>query len=172
MRLTEIVLELSNRLAELEWKIEQPSVLIRSTMLPRGLFRHAKVSRNIDYVQEIRDDLTALSHPAGLERAEYLALKIQEKINVLVRICQISKAPPSPAESSSLNMQSMMTRQQWLADLKAEIERLEGQQNAMLQALEALDKRNINAEHEARIALAHIEKRLTLARETFERAIK
>ena len=75
-----------SRLPELEWKLTGLGV-IKSHLLPRGLFKDQIEPSPQSCINEIKSDLQRLqSHPEGQE-GSYLVNKIYRKVNVLVRIC-------------------------------------------------------------------------------------
>lgn len=158
------------RMPELEWQLNKQICSFSSKILPPGLFRQAHDAPAANYVQEIRADIAIMSDFQTNQRvAHYLALKIDQKINVLVAICsRYNRQNGTPASATHM-IDRMTTRQQRLQSLESFIQELTAQRNALVLALEQTNRKDevlLNLAQE----LGEVEKRLTLAEETYARA--
>lgn len=123
-------------------------------------------------VAEIKADVELLSQQKNERSAFYLAERIRQKINVLVALCQIHNRKNKPEEKVSFGVKMLSTRQQWIHDLELDIHTLEKQQQAMTKTLEQMLRYNkTEAILDLKAELGKIERRLTLAKETFNRAV-
>ena len=125
---------LLTRLSELEWQLGRCGSI--RPFLPPGLFRGQDSPAwgdAVDCVAELRADLRALAEQGESKAGRFLAQMIQKKIDVLVRFVKRHRRPST--ESRCVNRPWMMTRQQWLAHLQAELNRLMTQQAVMQQGM-------------------------------------
>lgn len=75
-------------------------------------------------------------------------------------------------EKVSFGIKMLSTRQQWINDLEMEINKLVAQQQAMTKALEHhRHSHNSSAILHLKAELGEVERRLTLAKETLNRAV-
>lgn len=163
--------ELTARLPELEWKISALEASLSMHSLPRGLFRpHLEVTATT-CIEEIKADIRTLAEQKMASSAYYLAQRIQQKINVLVTLCHLQSSKPKNRKKTNFGLSSISTRQQWLQSLEQDINRLTEQQEAMSKALLHMQTRgDSQAILQLKAELGEVEKRLTLAKETFARA--
>lgn len=168
----ELLADLSARLPELEWKVSGLRSSFSNRSLPKGLFHSAREMNGALCIAEIKSDIQGLSIQTNKRAAAHLAQQIQQKINVLVALCQINSKRNKPDERPHFRLDSLSTRQQWIQTLEADIQQLTAQRLAMQKAVAAISLQsspevvlNLQAE------LGEIEKRLTLAQETLNRAI-
>ncbi|WP_133136866.1 primosomal replication protein PriC [Legionella rowbothamii] len=160
---------LTTRLPELEWKVGELGNSFSSHKLPRGLFR-TESPTGAACIAEIKMDIQNLSKQEG-NSASYLATRIQQKVNVLVALCQIHGRHQKPEEKASFGLKMLSTRQQWMQTLETDIQALEKQQQAMTKALEQMMRgQNAAAILQLKAELGELERRLTLAKETLNRA--
>jgi hypothetical protein len=160
-----LLLRLTERLLELEWKIERLHPFPYQS-LPVGLFRQQS-NTGLACIAEIKSQIELLSSQANLQCQSYLAEKILQQINVLVALCGLENTRPKQAKANSFDLRAITTRQQRIQDLEAELQKLGLQQQAMQQTLMQMQKAAsplaiLNAQKE----LGALEKRLTLARDT------
>ncbi len=169
----ELLAELTTRLPELEWKINSFSPLIRSQSLPRGLFRSGPELTGMSCIEEIKADIHVLSQQKSKNSAQYVATKIRQKVDVLVTLCQMESRKNKKEEKVHFGIKVLSTRQQWITTLEQDIKTLESQQQAMIKTLGQMQRAsNITAVLSLQAELGEIEKRLTLARETLNQAIR
>ncbi|KTD33128.1 coiled-coil protein [Legionella nautarum] len=163
--------ELTARLPELEWKISALEGALSMHSLPRGLFRPRLEVTAASCIEEIKADIRTLAEQKMASSAYYLAQRIQQKINVLVTLCHLQSSKPKNEKKPNFGLNSISTRQQWLQSLEQDINRLTEQQEAMSKALRQMQTRgDSQAVLQLNAELGEIEKRLTLAKETFARA--
>ncbi|STY30721.1 coiled-coil protein [Legionella wadsworthii] len=168
----ELLSDLRERLPELEWKISQLGSFFSCQQLPRGLFRLDTDSTSAACIAEIKADIDALSKQQNKGSALYLADRIRRKVHVLVTLCQMHQGKNKPREKVYFGIKTLSTRQQWINDLELEIKTLSQQQQAMIKALKHLkDSPDANAILHLKAELGEVERRLTLAQETFNRAV-
>ncbi|AWN75413.1 TPA: hypothetical protein ACTUT5_000569 [Legionella anisa] len=164
--------QLMERLPELEWKISELGSFFSSHQLPKGLFRFDADASGSACIAEIKADIHALSKQQNRHSAFYLAERIRQKINVLVVLCQMHQGKNKSREKVYFGIKMLSTRQQWINDLEMEIHTLLEQQQAMTKALEHLKhNRNSSAILHLKAELGEVERRLTLAKETLNRAV-
>lgn len=169
----ESVQMLSARLPELVWKLGSLHSVLNPKLLPRGLFKAQLEMTPQSCIDEIHADLHVLNEHKNERSVRYLAERVSQKINVLVRLCQMQTDKEQPVgQPLACGVQGISTRQQWLCNLEDDITRLATQQVALTTTLNKLQTRlddplvilSIQAE------VGEVERRLTLARETLARA--
>jgi|GEM_PF-1754333 len=166
-----LINELSGRLPELAWKLEALYFNFNPKTLPRGLFQPQFEMTPQSCIDEIKEDLRRLNAHKDERTLYYIANRVTQKINVLVRLCQVEKDRKPIKQESSFGVQALNTRQQWLITLQEDIDKLDVQQKALFSALKRREK---NQDFQAMLSLqadlGDIERRLTLAQETLNRA--
>jgi len=168
----ELLTKLSARLPELEWKISELSTPISGHSLPRGLFRSRIEYSGATCIQEIKEDIHALSLQKNQRSESFLALRINQKINVLVVLCQIQSRKSTPNKKPGFSLKMLSTRQQWIQGLESDIELLVIQHGAMAKSLAQMQLgANAAAVLNLQADLGEVERRLTLAKEALNRAI-
>lgn len=164
---------LAARLPELAWKLGGLYTTINANLLPRGLFKERLEITPESCIAEIRADLKALYQHKNERSAHYLAQRASQKINVLVHLCQLPNSAQDSNRFSTLNVGAITTRQQWLRELEAEIERLNSQYLALESALSNIQSsQNTHAILSIQSDLGEAKRRLTLAQETLARATR
>lgn len=163
---------LTARLPELEWKINRLGSYFSIHSLPRGLFR-AEALSGVACIIEIKADIRTLSQKLdGGQSAIYLAARIQQKVNVLVALCQLHSRQHKLEEYVSFGVKKLSTRQQWIQSLEIDIQTLEKQRQAMTKALEQMMRnQNATAILQLKADLGELERRLTLVKETLNHAV-
>ncbi|CAM4455553.1 MAG: hypothetical protein LEGION0403_FIIPPAGN_01282 [Legionella sp.] len=165
----QLLKSLAARLPELEWKVGELGSSFSGHKLPRGLFRTESLT-GAACIAEIKTDIQSLSRQEGYS-ASYLATRIQQKVNVLVTLCQIHSRHHKPEDNASFGLKMLSTRQQWIQTLETDIQTLEKQQQAMTKALEQMMRSpSATAILQLKAELGQLERRLTLAKETLNRA--
>lgn len=166
-----LVEQLSARLPELEWRLKNLQIYIHNKTLSPGLFQNRVDISAQTCMAEVKADLKALKSEANRPGARYFAQRINQKINALVRLCQLHERKSSPTERRvSFAVNTISTRQQWLVDVRNEIETLEQQQHALRNQLEQMQQRNQQqVVLKIKAQLGEVEKQLTLARETLDK---
>lgn len=157
----------------MEWQLSKLGSSFSAKSLPKALFRQPVDAPASAYATEIRDDISSLSSQTNQRAVHYLALKISQKIHVLVSICSRHNRAQPDMDIVSYGVDKISTRQQWLQTLEANILMLDAQRESLVNTLaqkgcssdDSLTQLNLQRE------LGELEKRLTLARETWERAI-
>ncbi len=163
---------LSARLPELVWKLNTIHPVLNQKSLPPGLFIEQLEMTPQSCIDEIKEDLRRLNAHKNERIAHYLADRVNKKINVLVRLCQIRKEKRPQGQSVVFGVQAISTRQQWLSTLEGDIEKLSIQQQALTETLNKLLIRDdTNALLNLQAEIGEVERRLTLAKETLARAI-
>lgn len=169
--INETVRLLSARLPELAWKLGALDSTLNPKLLPRGLFNYQFEMTPQSCIDEINENLQAVKNQTNERSAHYLAERIHQKINVLVRLCHLRGEKKSQAGSMPFGVQAINTRQQWLQTLQDDIASLNAQQQALQHAFLRLqglgDSTSILS---LQAELGEIERRLTLANETLMRA--
>ena len=172
MSLYESADKLSARLPELEWTLESNNTPIHQSLLPRGLFNSRLEMTPRLCVDEIKADLLVLKRQANDKASYYLASRISQKINVLVRLCHLRAKKNTPIKPVHFGLQAISTRRQWLQGVEEDIARLVEQQKAVASSLE---NRGFGTETQVILSLqallGDIECRLTLAKEVLSRAV-
>lgn len=166
-----LLLELTERLPELEWKISSLGAALSTNSLPKGLFRQRTDMSAATCIAEIKADLQQLADQKNEYSAYYLAERIQQKISVLVALCHLQANKPKAQEKINFGLDKICTRQQWLQALEKDINRLTAQQQAQIKTLEQIKARgDTQAVLQLQAELGEVEKRLTLAKEAFASA--
>lgn len=156
------VSELSARLPELEWKLKSLPVLPLPNQLPHGLFRERLEVTAQSFVDEIKSDLAILTQKANEQSAHYVAQRLSQKINVLVRFCQQNVIQNPKPQSLGFGVQSLSTRQQWLQGLHEEQSRLDRQRQALKSALLRVQtEQKIQSVLALQMELGEVERRYT-----------
>lgn len=166
--------QLRTRITELEWQLSKYASQFSAQSLPKGLFRQDISAQAQAYASEIKDDLLVLE--SGYQRKAFettgLALKIQQKIMVLVNLCkQYHRAGLTDEVKPSYHLDKISTRQAWLQSLESEITVLRQQRDALKNQLQEKERGDdLGLQLSLRTELGDLEKRLTLAEETFGQA--
>ncbi len=162
---------LSARLPELAWRLSMLYSVLNPKLLPRGLFYEQFEMTPQSCIDEINADLQTLNDHDNERSVHYLAKRVSQKINVLVRLCQKQIDKKTTGVSQTFGVQTISTRQQWLITLQEEIARLSAQQLALTTALSQLhQEKNPQTILNLQAEVGEVERRLTLARETLTRA--
>lgn len=170
--LNDILTQLTMRLPELEWKVNGLGSSFSVHQLPRGLFGFRLNMTGAACVEEIKMDIQALSTQTNQRAASHLALRINQKINVLVALCQINGRKNKTQTKVTFGLNALSTRQQWITRLESDIEGLTFQQLAMKKALDQQKQ----SENSAAVLSLHgelgeVTRRLTMATEALNQAI-
>jgi hypothetical protein len=171
MGVNKLLAELLARMPELEWQLDKIGGSFSPKALPPGLFRQPFDAPLQAYTAEIRADIAAVSNTTNQRVERYLALKINQKINVLVKLCSRHNRLAPVHETINYDIHQLSTRQQRLESLECAIQLLIEQKDALTNALQ--QRENIGdciAQLSLQSELGELEKRLTLARETYARA--
>jgi hypothetical protein len=173
MESKQLLNDLTARLPELEWKINELGSAFSKYNLPKGLFRSKNELDGPACIAEIKTDIHALSLQKNERSANYLAERILQKVNVLVALCQILSRKPKVEDKSCFGVKMLSTRQQWIRDLEVKIQAMEAQRQAMGRSLEQMMRRNQQPEAilQLKAELGKIEQRITVAQETLSRAV-
>lgn len=164
---------LSNRLSELLWQLDKTRVSLNSKAIPEGVFPGVGDKTPKACIQDINHDLQALRKESSEPGARFLAARIFKKIAILTTLCEIQSGKQTPvAASKRFNIKTLGTRQHWLKTVEDDIATLTAQQQALRAHLEHLkpqqaDETSLTLQAE----LGEIERRLTLAREAFSKAL-
>lgn len=168
----ELVQKLSARLPELAWKLKSLHPTLNPKLLPPGLFSEQLEMTVESCIDEINANLQTLNGQDNERSAQYLADQVHKKINVLVRICQVSVDKRPNKSSLGFGVQAIATRQQWLGTLEEDIAKLSTQQQALAGTLHKLEiEKNSEALLKIKAEIGELEARLTLAKEALARAI-
>lgn len=164
----DLLTELMSRLPELAWKLGKLNSPISTFNLPQGLFRsHAELGVTA-FIDEIKSDIQLLAEQKNDRAAMFLAERIQQKINVLVRVCQLQSKLIHAEEKIHFGIKMLSTRQQWVHALESEIIDLTKQFEAVEKRLKQ-EKINTKTRLLLHAELGEIEKRLTLAKEELKK---
>ena len=164
--------KLSYRLPELEWKLSQLGDSWSAHSLPPGLFTSSIEITAHHCINEIKENLRRLSAQTNQRCALSLADKINQQINVLVRICTLHANKPNKNTVTRFGVQSISTRQQWLVTLHDDIERLTNQQQSLTHTLKTHQVNNVQNSIIQRLQqeLGEVERKLTIAKENLVKA--
>ncbi|MFA5958910.1 MAG: hypothetical protein WC785_00145 [Tatlockia sp.] len=165
MNVQALLNRLSERLPELEWKVNGLGATLPSKSLPKGVFRDRLEMTAASCIAEIKADLQTLATHHSERSSYYLAQKIQQKITILVTLCHIKNNKPKKEERVHFGVQMISTRQQWLKDLEQTIDRLTAQQKALKTTYQQMQSKGGTALLQLQAELGEVEKRLTLAKE-------
>ncbi|STX30063.1 coiled-coil protein [Legionella beliardensis] len=159
------------RLPELEWQLSKFELSFNSRVFPNGLFRCHPKDDIQAYSKEVKTDINTLSQQTNLRVAHYLALQINQKINVLVSVCQQHSKKKVTSEVADFTLDRLTTRQQWLQNLEQQITLLTQQKDALAATL--AQSQNLNGESKLKLQaeLGQLQKQLTLANEAYLKAM-
>lgn len=170
MNIASLLRDLEARLPELEWRMASLGSALSEHVLPKGLFRPCLDSNPAFFIGEIKADIQALSKQESLNSAEFLAKRIDRKINVLITLCRIQKQDPKLQKPLYALASMMSTRKQWVESLEKDIITLSAQQKAMEASFEKLQKKgDLEALLQLQKELGLVKKQLTLAKESLSR---
>lgn len=168
----EMVAILSSRLPELLWQMNKLKINVGLKNLPAGLFSHSYDRTPACCINEIKADLNGLKSQMNPRSAHFLVDKIARKINVLVCLCQLQSVKEKTTAPPKFSIQAISTRQQWLQSLETEINALTEQRQALeVQHAEAQQKKEMQKVLSLQSDLGEIERQLTLAKETWKKAV-
>ncbi|MFC3908892.1 hypothetical protein ACFORL_07355 [Legionella dresdenensis] len=172
MRINALINTLLARLPELEWQLAKLGTAFEPETLPRGLFRQPIDAPVFAYIDEIKAEIAVLADHGNRQAASFLAARINQKINVLVTICaRYNQHNPAQHSPPGFILEQLATRKQQFELLEQAIKTLSSQRDAMLRRLqepgsEKSTELHLNLQRE----LGDIEKRLTLAKEAYDKA--
>lgn len=168
----QLLMQLSARLPELEWKLANSNIVYCKYSLPKALFKSAKLEHAQDFIQELKGDIERLALQLSLNSTFYLAKQIKQKIDVLVTLCHIQQKHNQMHSKVDFNVNSLSTRKHWIEELETQIKRFENQKKALGLRVSQLDDKNSGQTLiSLKAELGALEKQLTLARETYALAI-
>ncbi len=169
--LDDVLTRLEARLPELEWKLTLRGTMIHPSLLPRGLFLNRIEMTAQTCIDEIKLDLETIKNQKNELSAHFIAERVNKKINVLVRLCRQNNSPGASEKQAVFGVQTLGTRQQWLQNMQKNIDVLAQQHNALQTSLNKLDVgTNPQLILSLQTELGEINRRLTLAKETFARS--
>ncbi len=123
------------------------------------------------YIDEITADLQSLKKHENNQAAHFIAERVGQKINVLVRLCQQNIDKPTSEPEDSFDIQAISTRQQWLQTMQHDIDVLQAQHSALTATLVTFNaENNIQASLNLQVELGKVARHLTLAKEAFARS--
>jgi len=167
-----LINDLLKRIPELEWQLEKLGNAFLPNSLPDGLFRQPFDAPISSYITELKTEINSLAKHENQLAANYLAARINQKINVLVTMCYRHNQKHPSRQATSFGVDALTTRQQWLQSLEASIQLLINQKEAIINTLELRQKQgDPNVLLGLQRELGEVEKRLTLAEETYSKAI-
>ncbi len=167
--------QLEARLPELEWQLSKMNATFPAFSLPKGLFRQKWDSDASCYASEIREDISLMAtYSKQIENkaaTHFLAVKINQKIQVLVSICKQYQKENTSSQSIGFEMAKISTRQEWLQNLDFDIQALHSQRTALLEVFSQKKLQNdAVSQLSLRRELGELEKKITLAEEAFGKA--
>ncbi len=170
MSMIETVQRLRARLPELLWKLNKHHILFHSSQLPKGLFHQILEMSPQSCIEEIQADLHALERREEDESGRFLARKVNQKVTVLVRLCQLQAEKPLSPPLDLL--EAMSTHQQWVVALEKDVMHLRAQHQALARALQECSSLcTPEALLTLQAELGEAARRLTLAEEAMGRAL-
>lgn len=157
---------LEARLPELEWRMGALGPALSENLFPRGLFRSCPHPTPAFYIGEIKNDIKILASQESFQTADFLARRIQQKINVLTTVCHLQKQDIKVQRPLYAMASIISSRRQRVEALEADIAKLEIQERAMEAAHASLQ---VSGEKEALLKLQSelglVKRELTLMRE-------
>lgn len=166
----ELLTELTSRLPELAWKLGKLNFSVSSVHLPHGLFRSSIERGAVALIDEIKFDIQILAQQKKSNASHFLAERVLQKISVLVSICQTQNQLPNPDEKIHFGLNKLSTRQQWIQSLEKDIEHLTVQYEALEKRIK-IEKTNTATLMQLSAELGQIERRLTLTKEQYQKAL-
>jgi hypothetical protein len=127
---------LFSRLPELSWKLRSCFTFINPTLLPRGLFRTTLEITPQSCIDDITRDISSLKQEQNERAGHFLATRISQKINVLVKLCQQHKEQQSVQMPSLFTLDRLSSRSQWLKNMQDDIVSLKEQQRSLQKSLQ------------------------------------
>ncbi|WP_419419574.1 hypothetical protein ACNVED_13865 [Legionella sp. D16C41] len=166
-----LLTDLLARLPELEWQLGKFGLLFSPKLFPHGLFRCHPSEDIKAYSNEIKADIRVLTQQENNKLAHYLAMKINQKVNVLVTFCQQQLSQKVTLEDNNFNLNKLTTRQQWILSLEEQISLLTKQKEALANRLSQTNKAEDKIILKLKAELGQIQKQLTLAEEAYHKAL-
>lgn len=162
-----LLAKLLARIPELEWQLNKLEMSFSSKFFQKGLFRCHPQDDIQAYSNEVKADIHSLSQQTSLRVAHYLALQINQKINMLVSVCQYQSKQKTTSEAVSFTLDKLSTRQQWLQNLESQIKLLTEQKNALTNTLCQSPCFKDEVKLKLHAELGQLQKQLTLAQEAY-----
>lgn len=171
MTIDPMLKEIEDRLPELAWKTSLLPHRMTLSTLPKRLFSLPLDSHPSDCVNEIKHDLRRLN---GIERFSqeyaYLVKRIEQKIEVLVRLCQIELKKHDNKSTSAQLMMRLCKRRQWVEELEQSIKNFQ-QQYDHLRAQIKDDCKDTQVQLIMQADLGLLEKKITILKEKLAQTI-
>jgi hypothetical protein len=162
----DIIQKLEMRLPELEWKLSELGAYINHHRLPKGLFSERLELTPKLCIDEIKQDLYVLRGQTNERSINYKVLRVNQKINVLVRLCKTESNKKNSKNTQEFSVQALSTRQQWLKSVEQEIANLQTQREALKLTLCSMElKQDVNAILKIKLDIGDLERRLSVLSE-------
>ncbi len=167
MTIDPLIKAVETRLPELAWKISLLPHRMTLRALPKNLFALSPDAHPSACVAEIKEDLSRLY---GFHHNEqkycYLATRIEQKIEVLVRLCQIETKKQGSKLPSAQMMMRLCRRKHWVEELEQTINQFKQQyQHLKKKTMECKDT-EIQLAMQAELGV--LQKKITLLEEKLE----
>jgi hypothetical protein len=165
-----LIKQIEDRLPELAWKTSLLPHRMNLSTLPKSLFSLSVENHPSDCVHEIKRDLRRLHGLANhSQEYRYLAKRVQQKIEVLVRLCQIQLQKQSKKTVSAQLMMRLCHRKQWIVEIEKDIEELKEQYTHLQSQWKACNDTQIKLTMQADLGM--LEKKITLLQEKIQRTV-
>lgn len=160
------------RLPELEWKLTALGSSLNNRVLPQGLFKNRVELTAKDCINDIRADIDKLKSRDEGTSSTLLALMIERKVNVLVRLCYLYSKKKTKSIEARFDIDGMKTRQSFLRSLEDDISCLSKQLEALTLRLKLYESRgDVDVSLKFRADIGKLEQLLTRAQEKYAKAI-
>lgn len=155
---------IKDRLPELAWKTSLLPHRMTLHALPKNLFKISVDSHPSDCVNEIKDDLLRLLNTKQFSQEyAFLVRRLEQKIEVLVRLCQVEKKKQSTNSASTQLMMRLCHRRQWVEELEANIEALQCQHHHLQAQL--IESKDTQIQLTMQSELGKLEQKITILKE-------
>jgi primosomal protein N'' len=161
--INDIISSLESRLPELEWKSRVLGPFLKNKSFPRGMFKYRLELTPKDCIDEIKQELEALKNQPNEHIAHYMAMRIHEKINVLVKMCKIKSKTNGTTHTNTSMLHVISNRDKWLKETEDNSSKLLIQRHALkITAQNMQCKEDLEASSSIRKELDEIERKLSL----------
>ena len=164
-----LLIEIENRLPELSWKTSLLPHRMTLSTLPKQLFATSVDNHPSSCVAEIKQDIKRLYDiKQSSQEFIFLAKRVKQKVEVLVRLCQLHNKKQGDKIPSAQLMMRLSRRRQWVEEVEQHILELQ-QQHQHLQSQISKTK-DVQTQLTMQSDLGKLDKKLSILKEQLQQS--
>ena len=164
MLIDPLIKAIEDRLPELAWKTSLLPHRMTLSTLPKNLFNLSIDAHPSACVNEIKQDLCRLVNLSRYSQEyDYSARRVEKKIEVLVRLCQIEAKKSRKGIENTQLMMRLCRRRQWVEELEQQLTGLKQQYHHLQTQL--IDSSDTQVQLTMQADLGMLQKKITTLQE-------